>query len=198
MKKHSRRDDYLAMMWLLGGMLGLLAIISLYRLGESSDSDKQSAIKTVNTQIAQRKNTVGALRKNIDMRVADSLARNPKYRYVMENQGRIDSLSRVNDSLLNTAYLTAYRCSIIQPVQRNATVFQDFAHLPAVKNASWKYYKNRKQINEFNQRKATTANLAGDVHRAITDQTQASVAILQGEIDSLLNIKDSLIVQKVR
>lgn len=198
MKKHSRRDDYLAMLWLLGGMLGLLAMFSLCRPTQNQDSDKQAAVKTVNTQIAQRKNTVASLRKNIDTRVADSLARNPEYRYVMENQGRIDSLSHVNDSLLNTAYLTAYRHSIIEPVQRNATVFRDFAHLPAVKNTSWKYYKNRKQINEFNQRKATTANLADDVRRAITDQTLESITTLQGEIDSLLNIKDSLIVQKVR
>ena len=145
-----------------------------------------SQIKSANVQIDSLYNISDSL-------VADSLARHPEYQWVIQNKGPVDSLRNVNQGYINQAYNAVKKHSIMQIANNNETVFSDFSDVPAVRNVKWKYYANKKKIQEFDRRAPFDAHVPDAVRAHFDNKTNADVRALQMKIDSLLNEKRNLV-----
>lgn len=109
--------------------------------------------------------------------MADSLARHPEYSWVVNNKEKTDSLRAVNQNYINQAYNAAKKQSIFEIVNQDESVFQRFDRIAGVRNVKWKYYGNKKKIQEFDRR------------APFVQHVPDAVRALQQQIDSLLNEK---------
>lgn len=163
-----------------------------------SRKQKTEQINNLDAQIQQKFQSVDSLHNTVDAHTMDSLMRHLDYRAVVQNRPRIDSLRRANDSLINLAYTAARKRSQISVVHRNESVFKDFFDVPAVKNANWQYYLNKKEIQKLTKREQAVADLPHDVRAHFDSVSNAQARQHLEQIDSLLKHKDSLISGKSR
>ncbi len=172
-------------------------------ISQTSQSDNgadhtNDALIVLNTDINGAHRAIDSLRAAIPYRVSDSLSRHPDYKFVVDNQSRIDSLTRANEALLDRAYRAADDYAVYSILRRDEGLFNQFSDNRVVQDAKWRYYKNKRQIQAFNKTKAGLVSLPESVRRDITDKTLLDIQRLQSCIDSMLNVKDSLITSKVR
>lgn len=202
MDKKQQFKQFLAGMGEIGVFVMLMIAVSyaIVKYGENARQQSEHAkqIKQTNEKIVAAHAKIDSIRHTMPQQITDSLMHHPEYRYIIENQKRIDSLGHANDSLLNLAYSAAKKKSVIRIVRKNESVFYDFFHIPAVKNANWQYYVNKKEIQAFNKRKKAIDALPQMVNVHFTNQANMQISNIQRKIDSLLMQKDTLLNQKTK
>lgn len=156
------------------------------------------ALAAVNTGINGARREIDSLRTTIPQRVSDSLSRHPEYKYIQDAQPYMDSLAQANEKLLDRAYRAVDDYAVFSVLYRGEKLFNQYPENPIVQDSKWRYYKNKRQIQAFNKTKDGLASLPESVRRDITDKTLSDIQRLQSRIDSMLNLKDSLINTKVR
>lgn len=157
------------------------------------DREQNTKVAKVDAQIKAAEAKVDSLYSVSDSLIADSLARHAEYRWVADNKRAIDSLRVVNQDLTQQAYNAAKKNSIMAIVKNNETVFRDFADVPGVRNVRWKYYANKKKIQEFDRRAPSVEHVPDAVRAHFYVSASRQVRDLQMKIDSLLNEKKNLI-----
>ncbi|MBQ2859401.1 MAG: hypothetical protein IJE82_03495 [Alphaproteobacteria bacterium] len=180
-----------------GGIVFVLALVfaMAYDTKKIKRMEKAQNTKVANidSQIKSANAKIDSLYDVSDSLIADSLARHPEYQWVVQNQGATDSLRGVNQELLSQAYNAARKNSMMTIVRRNETLFSDFSDVPAVRNVKWKYYANKKKIQEFDHRAPFVAHVPDAVRAHFYTSANKQVHDLQMKIDSLLNEKKQLI-----
>lgn len=157
------------------------------------DREQNTKVAKVDAQIKAAEAKVDSIYKATDFFVADSLARHAEYRWVADNKRAIDSLRVVNQDLTQQAYNAAKKNSIMAIVKNNETVFRDFSDVPGVRNVKWKYYANKKKIQEFDRRAPSVEHVPDAVQAHFYVSASRQVRDLQMKIDSLLNEKKNLV-----
>lgn len=147
----------------------------------------------IDSQIKSAQAQVDSLYNMVDVWTADSLARHPEYQWSAKNKAVIDSLRATNQELMTQAYNAVKNYSVMQIVKNNETVFSDFSDVPAVKNVKWKYYGNKKKIQEFDRRAPSVEHVPIAVRAHFDSKANKQIRDLQMQIDSLLNEKSKLI-----
>lgn len=157
------------------------------------DREQNTKVAKVDAQIKAAEAKVDSIYKATDFFVADSLARHAEYRWVADNKRAIDSLRVVNQDLTQQAYNAAKKNSMMMIVKNNETVFRDFSDVPGVRNIKWKYYANKKKIQEFDRRAPSVGHVPDAVRAHFYTSANKQVRDLQMKIDSLLNEKKNLV-----
>lgn len=180
-----------------GGIALVLALVMAMAYDtkkiKGAERAQNTKVANIDSQIKSANAKIDSLYNISDSLIADSLARHPEYQWVIQNKGPVDSLRGVNQELLSQAYNAARKNSTMTIVRRNETVFSDFSDVPAVRNVKWKYYANKKKIQEFDRRAPFVAHVPDAVRAYFDNKTNADVRALQMKIDSLLNEKKQLI-----
>lgn len=180
-----------------GGIALVLALVMAMAYDtkkiKGAERAQNTKVANIDSQIKSANAKIDSLYNISDSLIADSLARHPEYQWVIQNKGPVDSLRGVNQELLSQAYDAARKNSTMTIVRRNETVFSDFSDVPAVRNVKWKYYANKKKIQEFDRRVPFVAHVPDAVRAHFDNKTNADVRALQMKIDSLLNEKKQLI-----
>lgn len=180
-------------------LFGWLAILAVpprdnkIRKDNDKTNDYASALRAIDSMIRQNDFRRDSMRANMTQYTADILNQNPEYRYICENQSTIDSLTTANDELLGRAYSMARRHSVMTVPRRNATLFTNYKDIRGIPQIGWKYYANRKKIQEFERRKSAIVNLPQTVRNHCDSTVLAQIDRLQRQKDSLLNKKMKLI-----
>ena len=150
----------------------------------------------IDSALYETHHKIDSMRYGIDSTIQDSLRNNGTYMRLVKNQIKSDSLKIVNDSLIDAAYTRAKKHSIFKVPHKNATVFTEFNEIPAVRSASFKYWKNKNQIAILEQYAAQTENPEIYVRRFLDSTNTANIRAAQFQIDSLLNQKAFLLSGK--
>lgn len=159
-------------------------------------SSRTNDIEKIDSALYDAHYKIDSMRYGIDDTIQDSLQKNPTYTQLIDVQNKKDSLTQANDSLINVAYNRAKNYSIATVPQRNSTVFTDYKELPAVRSASYKYWKNRNLIAGLEKSVAGRTNPEHDVRRFLDSTNTANIRDMQIKIDSLLKQKDRVISGK--
>lgn len=180
-----------------GGIAFVLALVMAMAYDTKKIKRMERAQNTkvakIDSQIKSAKSQIDSLYRVADSLVADSLARHPEYSWVVNNKEKTDSLRVLNQEYINQAYNAAKKQSVFEIVNRNESVFQRFDGIAGVRNVKWKYYGNKKKIQEFDRRAPFVAHVPDAVRAHFDNKTNAQVRALQMKIDSLLNEKKQLI-----
>lgn len=206
MKKNNDNSKLFRTLLIHPVMIGVYFVLLALLISKAQESEtlrqsrkqKTEQINNLDAQIQQKFQSVDSLHNTVDARTMDSLMRHLDYRAVVQNRPRIDSLRRANDCLINLAYTAARKRSQISVARRNESVFKDFFDVPAVKNANWQYYLNKKEIQKLTKREQAVDNLPHDVRAHFDSVANAQARQHLMQIDSLLKQKDSLISDKSR
>ncbi len=206
MKKKNNNSELFRTLLIHPVMIGVYFVLLALLIAKSQESaatrqdnkQKTEQINILDAQIQHGFRSVDSLRNTVDARTRDSLMKHLDYRLVVQDKPRIDSLRSANDSLLNLAYVAAKKRSQISVARRNESVFRDFFDVPAVKNANWRYYLNKKEIQKWTKREQAVADLPHDVRAHFDSVANAQVRQKLAQIDSLLKQKDNLISRKSR
>ena len=206
MKKNSDNSKLFRTLLIHPVMIGVYFVLLAMLIAKTQESaalrqnnkQKTEQINHLDAQIQQGFKSVDSLHNTINARTTDSLMRHLDYRAVVQNRPRIDSLRRANDSLINLAYTAARKRSQFSVARRNESVFRDFFDVPAVKNANWQYYLNKKEIQKLTKREQAVAHLPHDVRSYFDSVANVQARQKVGQIDSWLKQKDSLISGKSR
>lgn len=183
------------------GMLAGICLVLILVLSMAHDTKKNkqmnreqnTKVAKVDAQIKAAEAKVDSIYKATDFFVADSLARHAEYRWVADNKRAIDSLRVVNQDLTQQAYNAARQTAMMTVAYNNETVFRDFADVPGVRNVKWKYYANKKKIQEFDRRAPSVGHVPDAVRAHFYTSANKQVRDLQMKIDSLLNEKKNLV-----
>lgn len=157
------------------------------------DREQNTKVAKVDARIKAAEAKVDSIYKATDFFVADSLARHAEYRWVADNKRAIDSLRVVNRDLTQRAYDAARQTAMMTVAHNDETVFRDFATVPGVRNVKWKYYANKKKIQEFDRRAPFVEHVPDAVRAHFYVSAGCQVRDLQMKIDSLLNEKKNLV-----
>ncbi len=153
-------------------------------------------VAKIDSALYETHHKIDSMRYGIDSVIQDSLRNNGTYMRLVKNQIKSDSLKVANDSLIDAAYTRAKKHSIFKVPRKNATVFTEFNEIPAVRSASFKYWKNKNQIAILEQYAAQTENPEIYVRRFLDSTNTANIRAAQFQIDSLLNQKAFLLSGK--
>lgn len=201
---YNQNNFNLKLIMVLLVLFGGLAIFALPPRDNNiqKDGDKKpdyaSVLRAIDSMIRQNDFRRDSMRANMARYTADILNQNPEYRYICENQPTIDSLTAANDELLGRAYSMARRHSVMTVPRRNATLFTNYKDVRGIPQIGWKYYANRKKIQEFERRKSAIANLPQAVRNHCDSTVLAQIDQLQRQKDSLLNEKMGLINARMK
>ena len=154
---------------------------------------RNEKIADIDSQIRTVRYHIDSLFDVADAQVVDSLARHPEYSWVVANKDKIDSLRVLNQEYMQQAYEAAKKYSMIEVVYCNERVFERFGGVSGVRNVKWKYYDNKKNIQEFDRRAPLVAHVPDAVRAHFDRKINAQVRARQMQIDSLLNEKNRLI-----
>ncbi len=171
------------------------AITNIYYITKGCTNINNETIKTlykIDSAIQKNDSIAGSIIKNWEPFVDSSLNQNDNYIYVRNNQHMIDSLSNVNDDLLDRAYSIVKREAVYKVPYRNTKLFTNYKYIPAVQSLSWKYYKNQKKIREFEKLKINADNFESYTRNHCDSVILAKLHQLQERKDSLLNKKKAL------
>lgn len=170
-------------------------VFSLHPAKKASIKQGDNVTK-IDSALYETHHKIDSMRYGIDSTIQDSLRNNGTYMRLVKNQIKSDSLKIVNDSLIDAAYTRAKKHSIFKVPHKNATVFTEFNEIPAVRSASFKYWKNKNQIAILEQYAAQTENPEIYVRRFLDSTNTANIRAAQFQIDSLLNQKAFLLSGK--
>ncbi|MFQ6703263.1 MAG: hypothetical protein ACLRFO_03640 [Alphaproteobacteria bacterium] len=182
-------------------MTGGIAFVLALAMAMAYDTKKikrmeraqNTKVAKIDSQIKSANAQIDSLYRVTDSLVVDSLARHPEYSWVVANKDKIDSLRVLNQEYMQQAYEAAKKYSMIEVVYCNERVFERFGGVSGVRNVKWKYYDNKKKIQEFNRRAPLVAHVPSGVRAHFDRKINAQVRARQMQIDSLLNEKNRLI-----
>lgn len=172
------------------------AITNIYYITKGRTNINNETIKTlykIDSAIQKNDSIAGSIIKNWEPFVDSSLNQNDNYIYVRNNQHMIDSLSNVNDDLLDRAYSIVKREAVYKVPYRNTKLFTNYKYIPAVQSLSWKYYKNQKKIREFEKLKINADNFESRTRNYCDSIVITQLKQLQRQKDSLLRKKQEMI-----
>jgi hypothetical protein len=159
---------------------------------------KDTNIETVNSQIKNAHKRIDSLHCALNQTGKQSTPSNPLHTHKSAAHRQMDSLADANNNLILRAYLVARKQSPMRTPKKDLTVFTDFADVPAVKRAHKQFTHNMRLIlalkKQISNADITTQKNIADAQR----KTFAEIQTIQKQIDSLLNMKDSLIAQKLK
>lgn len=180
-----------------GGIAFVLALVMAMAYDTKKIKRMERAQNTkvakIDSQIKSANVQIDSLYRVVDSLVADSLARHPEYSWVVANKDKIDSLRVLNQEYMQQAYEAAKKYSMIEVVYCNERVFERFGGVSGVRNVKWKYYDNKKKIQEFDRRAPNVRHVPDAVRAHFDRKINAQVRARQMQIDSLLNEKNRLI-----
>ena len=172
------------------------AITNIYYITKGRTNINNETIKTlykIDSAIQKNDSIAGSIIKNWEPFVDSSLNQNDNYIYVRNNQHMIDSLSNVNDDLLDRAYSIVKREAVYKVPYRNTKLFTNYKYIPAVQSLSWKYYKNQKKIREFEKLKINADKFESRTRNYCDSIVITQLKQLQRQKDSLLRKKQEMI-----
>lgn len=189
--------------FMIGTMFALLILAAKYgndqrRKQEYEQQQHNKKIEQNDAKLHELFQTVDNLQTMAAQRTQDSLAKHPEFIYLEENREHVDSLRNANTELFNRAYSAAQKSSILAVVKKTEKLFTDFSNVPTVNQAKWKYYRNKKTIQDYDKRKNDFEHVPALIQAHFDSATAKQIHQLQSEINSLLLRKDSLLSQKVR
>ena len=180
-----------------GGIAFVLALVMAMAYDTKKIKRMERAQNTkvakIDSQIKSANAQIDSLYRVADSLVAASLARHPEYSWVVNNKEKTDSLRVLNQNYINQAYNAAKKQYIFEIVRHDESVFERFDKVAGVRNVKWKYYGNKKKIQEFDRRAPYVQHVPDAVRAHFDNKTNAQVRALQMKIDSLLNEKKQLI-----
>lgn len=172
------------------------AITNIYYITKGRTNINNETIKTlykIDSAIQKNDSIAGSIIKNWEPFVDSSLNQNDNYIYVRNNQHMIDSLSNVNDDLLDRAYSIVKREAVYKVPYRNTKLFTDYKYMPAIRNLSGHYYTNKKKIREFEECKQIADNFESRTRNYCDSIVITQLKQLQRQKDSLLRKKQEMI-----
>ena len=168
-------------------LMGVTITMSI-EVKKKRDAEKQKS-EQLDAKIANTFNAIDSLRTTRTRRINDSLAQHSEYVYTAENRHKIDSLTNKNIELLNNAYNAARNYSMTRVAYNNESVFSDFSDIPLVRNSGIHYNKNKRIIQDFNQKKSVADYLENNIRRYIDSVTVAEIFNLQLKLNNMLQQK---------
>ena len=195
----------LGLIWIMMIFMGCVSL-AWQQCAENSDTQhtdttrvkKTNPVVNINNQIDGLYNDIAYTQRNAMQLTNDSLMKIPEYAFVVQNRDRVDSMTRANQDLMARAYQIARRKSVHAIVYKNESVFSDFGQDPSIKQIKYQYYKNKRDINDFKINQECIKNTPEMVKCYFDRMANNHVAQQLKKIDSLLNIKDSIITHKTR
>lgn len=172
-----------------------IALVASMHPAKKSNSGTND-IEKIDSALYDAHYKIDSMRYGIDDAIQDSLQKNPTYTMMRDNAIKTDSLKQANDSLINTAYNWAQQFSIVTLPRKNTSVFSEYKHLSYVREASYKYWQNKKLIAGLEKSVAGRTNPEHDVRRFLDSTNTANIRNMQIKIDSLLKQKDRVISGK--
>jgi len=171
--------------------------------GTEQTSEQINLPQTINTkhidsQIKNTHKSVDSLRYILNQTDEQILKSNPMYTHVSAEHSKIDSLNKLNYTLIIRAYNAAAQSSPLCAARKNASVFTEFPNVPAVRRAHKQFVRNTKQIANLNKKISMIDANDNQTAQKMRCNAIAQIQHHQKQIDSLLNIKDSLIMQKTK
>ena len=180
-----------------GGIAFVLALVMAMAYDTKKIKRMERAQNTkvakIDSQIKSANSQIDSLYRVADLLVVDSLARHPEYSWVVANKDKIDSLRVLNQEYMQQAYEAAKKYSMIEVVYCNERVFERFGGVSGVRNVKWKYYDNKKKVQEFDRRAPLVVHVPSGVRAHFDRKINVQVRARQMQIDSLLNEKNRLI-----
>lgn len=171
--------------------------------GTEQASEQINLPQTINTkhidsQIKNTHKSVDSLRYILNQTDEQILKSNLMYTHVSAEYSKIDSLEKLNHTLVMRAYNAAAQSSPLCAARKNVSVFTEFSNVPAVKRAHKQFIQNKKQIIDLNKKISMVDANNNQTAQKMRHNAIAKIQQYQKQIDSLLNIKDSLIMQKIK
>jgi len=171
--------------------------------GTEQTSEQINLPQTINTkhidsQIKNTHKSVDSLRYILNQTDEQILKSNPMYTHDSAEHSQIDSLEKLNHTLIARAYNAAAQSSPLCAARKNVSVFTEFSNVPAVRRAHKQFIQNKKQIIDLNKKISMVDANNNQTAQKMRHNAITKIQQYQKQIDSLLNIKDSLIMQKIK
>ena len=185
-----------AIKYMMGIMLGLACVLVMLSIFSQNavkkrapESDKtENKTDSVYKYFANTVRDADSVLSGYNNLYSDSLRRNNTYQDMTARIHNIDSLQRVNDSLIASAYKIVRRHSIMTIAHPDARIFENTQYRPINKMAS-EYFNNQSKIESARQMILPKQNLENSIRRHFDSITIA-------KLNQVIEMQKNLIANK--
>lgn len=185
-----------AIKYMMGIMLGLACVLVMLSIFSQNavkkrapESDKtENKTDSVYKYFANTVHDADSVLSGYNNLYSDSLRRNNTYQDMTARIHNIDSLQRVNDSLIASAYKIVRQHSIMTIAHPDARIFENTQYRPIYKMAS-EYYNNQSKIDSARQMILPKQNLEKSIRRHFDSITIA-------KLNQVIEMQKNLIANK--
>ena len=185
-----------AIKYMMGIMLGLACVLVMLSIFSQNavkkrapESDKpENKTDSVYKYFANTVRDADSVLSGYNNLYSDSLRRNNTYQDMTARIHNIDSLQRVNDSLIASAYKIVRRHSIMTIAHPDARIFENTQYRPIYKMAS-EYFNNQSKIDSARQMILPKQNLENSIRRHFDSLTIA-------KLNQVIEMQKNLIANK--
>lgn len=185
-----------AIKYMMGIMLGLACVLVMLSIFSQNavkkrapESDKtENKTDSVYKYFANTVRDADSVLSGYNNLYSDSLRRNNTYQDMTARIHNIDSLQRVNDSLIASAYKIVRQHSIMTIAHPDARIFENTQYRPIYKMAS-EYYNNQSKIDSARQMILPKQNLEKSIRRHFDSLTIA-------KLNQVIEMQKNLIANK--
>lgn len=185
-----------AIKYMMGIMLGLACVLVMLSIFSQNavkkrapESDKtENKTDSVYKYFANTVRDADSVLSGYNNLYSDSLRRNNTYQDMTARIHNIDSLQRVNDSLIASAYKIVRQHSIMTIAHPDARIFENTQYRPINKMAS-EYFNNQSKIDSARQMILPKQNLEKSIRRHFDSLTIA-------KLNQVIEMQKNLIANK--
>ena len=185
-----------AIKFMMGIMLGLACVLVMLSIFSQNavkkrapESDKtENKTDSVYKYFANTVRDADSVLSGYNNLYSDSLRRNNTYQDMTARIHNIDSLQRVNDSLIASAYKIVRQHSIMTIAHPDARIFENTQYRPIYKMAS-EYFNNQSKIDSARQMILPKQNLEKSIRRHFDSLTIA-------KLNQVIEMQKNLIANK--
>lgn len=185
-----------AIKYMMGIMLGLACVLVMLSIFSQNavkkrapESDKtENKTDSVYKYFANTVRDADSVLSGYNNLYSDSLRRNNTYQDMTARIHNIDSLQRVNDSLIASAYKIVRQHSIMTIAHPDARIFENTQYRPIYKMAS-EYFNNQSKIDSARQMILPKQNLEKSIRRHFDSITIA-------KLNQVIEMQKNLIANK--
>lgn len=185
-----------AIKYMMGIMLGLACVLVMLSIFSQNavkkrapESDKtENKTDSVYKYFANTVHDADSVLSGYNNLYSDSLRRNNTYQDMTARIHNIDSLQRVNDSLIASAYKIVRQHSIMTIAHPDARIFENTQYRPIYKMAS-EYFNNQSKIDSARQMILPKQNLEKSIRRHFDSITIA-------KLNQVIEMQKNLIANK--